>query len=272
VPAQQSFAAVGPAETVVAALAPSAPTAVSIPETSGPAGPTPLVPADAVPSIDPLARATDYVSAYDAGACAHLTVTSAGPNSAQVTAFGAGIEPFALFDKAFAADVGYEANIEVRLITRQQCPLLDALGLSGGVEAAGLVDLDRTLVRSGTRISGTIGRDLPLDRIAAAEAEGVSFNGRGPPELYLIDDAGQIHDGRDFVVPETHAVSAGRWRFTIPVTLISRQQQETALVLAIWNRTRDDQPGRFGTLPASRMGTVLENPGVYSLSAFKVSR
>lgn len=271
-PLEQQVAALRPAEEEVTAIAPSRPEASSVPAAPATSDPAESVPAAKVASIDPLAKVTDYVSGYDAGGCSHLSVLSAGPDSAAVTAYGAGIAPFAIFDQRFAADQGYEAKVEVRLVTRQQCALLDALGLSEGIEAAGLVELDRTVVQSGASVSGVIQRDLPLDRIAAAETAGVRMNGKGPPELYLIDDGGQIHDGRDYILPASNAATAGGWRFSVPVTLLSKAERETALVLAIWNRPAASQPARFGTLAPSRIADILAAPGVYSLSAFKVSR
>ncbi|MES0882276.1 hypothetical protein [Roseibium sp. SCP14] len=271
-PLQQQLAAVAPSDIEASSLAPSEPETSNVPSAPIAGEPTLNVGPVEVASIDPLAKVTAYVAGYNAGECSHLTVMAAGPDSAAVTAFGTSIPAFMQFDRRFAADQGYEADIEVRLVTRQQCALLDAPGLLAGVEAPGLVNLDATVVTSGTRVSGVIQRDLPLGRIANAEQVGLELNGKGPPELYVIDDAGQIHDGRRYILPESNAVTAGGWRFSVPVTLISSERQETALVLAIWNRPHENQPPRFGSLPSGHISDVLQKPGVYSLTAFKVSR
>lgn len=265
------IAAVEPTGPVDVVAPFSAPTEI-LPEATAAVPAAPAVRPPEFPAIDPTDQVSAYVDSFDLGKCAHLTVQSAGADSAAITAFGSAIAPFVMFDQQFAADQGFEAKIEVRLVTAQQCQLLDALGLSLGVEAAGLVMLDKTVVRSGTAVTGVIDRDLPLDRIAAAEQNGVILNGAGPPEVYLVDDAGQIHDGRAYVLPASDAITAGGWRFSIPVTLLSSRSDETALVLAIWNRPKDRQPRRFGSLPASRIAKVLEEPGVFSLTAFKVAR
>ncbi len=267
----QVVSAVQPAETVVAAISPSEPDTSAVPTVAPPSEPPESVPPVEVATIDPLARITNYVETYDFGDCAHLSVLAAGSDSASVTAFGSGIDPFVRFDKRFSADQGFEAAIELRLVTSSQCGLLNALGLSAGIEAAGLVELDGTVVRSGTQVTGVIRRDLPLQRIAAAEQTGLDLSGKGPPELYLIDDAGQIHDGREFLLPVSSARTAGAWRFKVPVTLMASQSAETALVLAIWNRPASRQPPRFRVQPSARITDVLAQPGVYSLSAFKVS-
>lgn len=272
-PAEQQVAALQPTETETPELAPNASVSSTVPATQPQGELTENVPPVAVASIDPLAKVSDYVASYKFGECTHMSVLAAGADTAEVTAFGAGIAPFAIFDQRFKADQGFEAKIEVRLVTRRQCALLDALGVSEGIEAAGLVELDRTIVRSGTPVSGVIQRDLPIERIASAEQSGLDLSGKGPPELYLIDDAGQIHDGREFLLPASNSQTAGGWRFKVPVTMIaSDKSDETALVLAIWNRPSERQPSRFGRLPSERVAEILAEPGVYSLTAFKVSR
>lgn len=233
--------------------------------------PDTVAPAD-VETLDPTERIESYVAAYQLGDCAHLTVQSAGADTALITAFGASIAPFVMFDQRFSQDQGFDASIEVRIVTRPQCQLLNALGFYQGIEVADLISLNKTLVRSGTAVSGVIGRDLPIGKIAIAEQNGVDLTGRGPPELYLVDDAGQIHDGRAYILPETNPGRAGGWKFAIPVTMLSAGNEETALVLAVWNRPKGKQPGKFGKLPASRISSVLDQPGVYSLAAFKVTR
>lgn len=222
--------------------------------------------------LDPTERIESYVASFDVGDCAYVTVESAGVNTAQITAFGAAIDPFVSLDKKFKQDQGFAADIELRIITRPQCALLNTLSVSNGIEAVNLVSLDKTVVRSGTAVSGVVGRDLPTDKILVAQQNGVPLFGNGPPELYLIDDIGQIHDGRSFVLPYSDPGRAGGWRFAIPVTKLTSGNEETALVLVVWNRPVNNQPGRFGTYPASRITNVLEYPGVYSLTAFKVRR
>ncbi|GAA0781638.1 hypothetical protein E1180_21200 [Roseibium denhamense] len=270
-----------PAGEQVAAL-PSAASTPSIPPS--PSGGTSVQPAalpndtpDAVtPSgvagLDLMESAAAYVAAYQIGDCAHLSVTEVAADRASVTGFGAAIDPFISFDQHFKADNGFEAQIELRIVSRPQCVLLDTLGLTQGVEAPGLVTLDRSVVASGAMVRGIVERDLPLSRIAAAEAEGLVLNGNGPPELYLIDGAGQVHDGRAFLLPASNRVTAGGWKFQVPVTLMSAGDEETALILAIWNRTAERQPGSFGTVSSARIPDILRHPGVYSLTAFKVVR
>lgn len=271
-PTDLQVAEVEQAETELAALSPAEPDTSAVPSVAPSTSPADIVPPVEIATVDPLASVTGYVENYEIGACAHLSVLSAGADSAEVSAFGRWQDPFFLFDRRFTADQGFEASIRLTQVSENQCPLLNALGLFQGVEAAGLVELDRTVVRSGAPVSGLIHRDLPVQRIAAAQETGLDLSGRGPPELYLVDDAGQVHDGRDFLLPASSSATAGAWRFKVPVVKMSAGESETALVLAIWNRPASRQPNRFGTLPASRTDTILSAPGVYSLAAFKVSR
>jgi hypothetical protein len=270
-PAEQQIASVEPSVTEQEEIEPSAPVSSAVPATA-PSQPTENVPPVDVASIDPLAKVTSFVQNYDIGDCAHLSVLSAGADTASVAGYAVNPAPFVLFDQRFTAEQGYEASIALNIVSQKQCALLNALGLAGGIEAADLVSLKNTVVQSGTQVSGVVQRDLPLARIAAAEQSGLDLSGKGPPELYLIDNDGQIHDGRDYLLPASNAQTAGGWKFAVPVTLLSGREEELALVLAIWNRPASRQPARFGTLPASRIAAVLAEPGVFSLTAFKVSR
>ncbi|WP_421982839.1 hypothetical protein [Roseibium sp.] len=271
-PAEEQIAAVQPSQILSPSVRPSDPETSSVPAAPTVADPEPSVPPDDVPTIDPLAKVTAYVENYDAGECMHLSVLSAGTNTANVTVFASRINSFTSFDQRFKTDQGYEAQIGGRLVTRRQCALLNALKAANGVEAPSLFELDTTLVRSGAVVSGIVQRDLPLDRIALAEQAGLVLNGKGPPELYLIDNAGQIFDGRSYLRPQTSRERLGGWTFSFPVTLMGSVQSETALLLAVWNRPKENQPSAFGRLPAERIADVLEKPGVYSIEAFKVSR
>ena len=271
-PVEEQITAVQPSEVDLAALDPSDPNPSNVPVAPISSDPAANVPPEDVPTIDPLADVTAYVSGYDIGRCAHLTVVAAGTDTAQIIAFGSTIPRFVEFYGQFEKDNGYEADLQVRPISNSQCTVLDEIDTSNGIESPGLVKLEKTVVISGSRLTGIIQRDLPLGRIAQAEAAGLELNGRGPPELYLIDREGQIFDGRSYIRAETSTASIGGWRFSIPVAFPSNEQDEYNLILAIWNRPKQNQPAAFGKLPASRIANVLEKPGVYSIEAFRMSR
>lgn len=271
-PAEEQIAAVQPSQILSPSVRPSDPETSSVPAAPTVADPEPSVPPDDVPTIDPLAKVTAYVSEYDIGSCAHITVLAAGTDTAEILAFGVGIPRFMEFYSKFQGTQGYNPDMELRPISDGQCAVLDTLETSKGIEAPGLVQLARTNVRSGSQLAGVIQRDLPIGRIAQAEAAGLELNGKGPPELYLIDRDGQIHDARKYVRPENSTDRIGGWRFSFPVSFPGNEQNEYSLILTIWNRPKENQPAPFTRRAAGRIASVLEKPGVYSIEAFKVSR
>jgi len=272
VPAEEQIAAVQPSEIISPSVLPSDPEASSVAPAPTVSDPEPSVPPDDVPTIDPLAKVTAYVSDYDIGSCAHITVLAAGTDTAEILAFGVGIPRFMEFYSKFQGTQGYDPNMQVRPISNGQCAVLDTLETSKGIEAPGLVQLARTDIRSGSQLTGVIQRDLPIGRIAQAEAAGLELNGKGPPELYLIDRNGQIHDARKYVRPENSTDRIGGWRFSFPVSFPGNEENEYSLILTIWNRPKENQPAPFTRRGAGRIASVLEEPGVYSIEAFKVSR
>ncbi|WP_420332175.1 hypothetical protein [Roseibium sp.] len=271
-PAEEQVAAVQPSEIISPSVLPSDPETSSVPPAPTVSDPEPNVPPEEVPTIDPLAKVTAYVSDYDIGSCAHITVLAAGTNTADILAFGVGIPRFMEFYSKFQGAQGYVPDMQVRPISNGQCAVLDTLETSKGIEAPGLVQLARTNIRSGSQLAGVIQRDLPIGRIAQAEAAGLELNGKGPPELYLIDRNGQIHDARKYVRPENSTDRIGGWRFSFPVSFPGNEQNEYSLILTIWNRPKENQPAPFTRRPAGRIASVLAEPGVYSIEAFKVSR
>nr|WP_319387266.1 hypothetical protein [uncultured Roseibium sp.] len=271
-PAEEQIAAVQPSEIISPSVLPSDPETSSVPTAPTVADPEPSVPPDDVPTIDPLAEVTAYVSDYDIGSCAHITVLAAGTDTAEILAFGVGIPRFLEFYSKFQGTQGYDPDMQVRPISNGQCAVLDTLETSKGIEAPGLVQLASTDIRSGSQLRGVIQRDLPIGRIAQAEAAGLELNGKGPPELYLIDRNGQIHDARKYVRPENSTDRIGGWRFSFPVSFPGNEENEYSLILTIWNRPKENQPAPFTRRAAGRIASVLEKPGVYSIEAFKVSR
>lgn len=271
-PAEEQIAAVQPSQIISPSVRPSDPETSSVPPAPTVADPEPSVPPDDVPTIDPLAKVTSYVSNYDIGSCAHITVLAAGTNTAEILAFGVGIPRFLEFYSKFQGTQGYDPDMQVRPISSGQCAVLDTLDTSNGIEAPGLVKLASTNIRSGTFLAGVIERDLPIGRIAEAEAAGLDLSGKGPPELYLIDRSGQIHDARRYVRPENSTNRIGGWRFRFPVSFPGNEQDEYSLILTVWNRPKENQPPAFTTRSAGRIASVLAKPGVYSIEAFKVSR
>ena len=64
-----------------------------------------------------------FVHAYPLGPCMALIPTEVGPRTLKVDAYGNTVEDFVQFDEAFKARLGYEAEIDLRQITLNQCPV-----------------------------------------------------------------------------------------------------------------------------------------------------
>lgn len=218
-------------------------------------------------------RMAQFVTDYDAGACTHLSPATATASAsddryaAAVTAYGATIDPFLRFDQAFSTANGVEAAVTLQLIAPAQCPLLDALGVAGGTEVDGLITLDRTVVENGAAVAGKLLR-APLSA-TADEVMLVAHGAAGAPELYLVDDSGQVHDARPYIEAEDDMVG---WRFSFPVTLTTEVDEAMVLLLSIRGRPAADQPAPFTVDDAARLPGLLTPAGTFTLAAFKVIR
>ncbi|MEM8701670.1 MAG: hypothetical protein AAGF82_07580, partial [Pseudomonadota bacterium] len=120
-PAEEQVAAVQPAEIISPSVLPTDPETSSVPLAPAVADPEPSVPPEEVPTIDPLAKVTSYVSNYDIGSCAHITVLAAGTDTAEILAFGVGIPRFLEFYSKFQGTQGYDPDMQVRPISSGQC-------------------------------------------------------------------------------------------------------------------------------------------------------
>lgn len=141
-PAEPSLAAVPPVSSVPARPAPVLPVPLL--------GPPPArVPEPATP--------TDFVRAYDGGSCLFLAVRSAGDRRADIEAFGISTEAVRKFDADFKRALGFEANIQFRLLSEAQCPAVDFLrSISGERDPALRFDLQAFNIRAGQTIEGAI--------------------------------------------------------------------------------------------------------------------
>ena len=255
----------------VTSLQPAEPDSVGVAPAQPNAAATDLVAAAGTPIIDPLARAQAFAEQGFEGECAHLSIISAGVDAIQAAGFGRSAAEFQPFGQAYKARFGRTASITHHRVSNAQCRFLNALSASGSIEAPGLIEFDRDAARSGAAIAGLVGRDLPLQKIAEAEARGVDLSGRGPPELYLIEVTGAVRDLRRSLLPQSDRRTAGGWVVRIPAALAGGPEG-SALLLAVWNRPKDVQPPRFGRLSAGGIDRVLSAPGIVSLSAITVRR
>jgi serine/threonine protein kinase len=104
-------------------------------------------------------RIRRYVEQYDGGECFFITPVAIGATNTTIEGFGASLQPFQKLDDAFKREIGFSPDIGVRQVTQQQCAAITFLArLRDGAARAPRIDIDKTRVRSGETVTGTIER------------------------------------------------------------------------------------------------------------------
>ena len=160
----------------------------------------------------------DYIISYNGGECFLSRPIELGPQLAQIEVFAdqEKIQPVIDFDAAFKRDIGFEANIGMRPISDQQCPLIHALDQVGpqALDNSLVIDLDRDELTAGDELQGKI------------------QGGQGA-SLFLYDHLGGLTDLTSYVETKN-----GETGFSVPVTargpqiLIAARPREDAGVTA----------------------------------------
>lgn len=194
-----------PAPPVVppqAALPPVPPSQVTAPQVTAPpqvasrpaeppARPATPPPAEARPAPPAVAAVTEprtpaerverYIVNYDGGRCFFLWPLELGDKKANLEGFGSGAEPFVAFDSAFKAAQGFEAQINLRPVTAQQCPMVEFLRQSSaGIERMTGLQINTFNLKSGDALNGSI--ESPAKEVA----------------LLLVGDDGLVHNLSSF--------------------------------------------------------------------------
>lgn len=189
----------GPAATEAQ---PPGPVAVD-PEPPGPVATEPEPPAaeeelaalpkPPVPSFT-AADIRDHVNSYDGGNCFFAFPADIGEASAEIIGYGNQRRSFDALRSSFQARFGFDAAMEMRTVTDDQCVVVEALGqLTSEAAAAVSLDLSHGVLRSGRSLSGTI-----------------SGLGDRKLALLMLDNFGFVHNLNGYVVRE-----AGTARFEI---------------------------------------------------------
>jgi hypothetical protein len=76
-----------------------------------------------------------YVEQYDGGRCFFVAPVAVTETEAKLEGYGASARPFEALDAAFRHENGFEASIDVRLVTPAQCPAVAFLGRLRGANA-----------------------------------------------------------------------------------------------------------------------------------------
>lgn len=120
-----------------------------------PPNPDTKPPPPPAPSMEQVAA---YIRGYRGGACFYLNPVTVGAREAVIEAYGAARAPFAAFDTAFTADLGFEPRIQLRQIDAPQCPAVDVLAHPTVLTRAHApkLTLERDVMRSGEELRGAI--------------------------------------------------------------------------------------------------------------------
>jgi hypothetical protein len=155
-------------------------------DAKGPATDRPPGPKETRPPIgsDGIRR---YVEQYNGGQCFFITPVAIGEGRATIEGFGASLPPFNTFDQAFKRQIGFEADIGIRLVTEAQCPVITFLaGLRTDRARAPRVDIDSAVVKDGSSLTGLVDRFGNLN-----------------VELLLVSDAGTVQNITTLMRPGT---------------------------------------------------------------------
>ena len=144
--------------------------------------------------VNPAVR--DYILGYNGGTCFLSRPMDLGPQTAQIEVFAAEIPPVVAFDADFKRDQGFEAQIGLRLVTQDQCALVNAL------DQVGPQAMDNSL-----RVV------LIKDEIASGDTLRGRIEGGDGAKLFLFDHLGGMTDLSDFV-----KTSGGETSFSIPIS------------------------------------------------------
>lgn len=179
-------------------------------------------------------RVRKFLSSYQAGDCMYLQPIQIASRSADIEGFASRTPPFISFDSDFTRTLGFEAKIQVNLVSDDQCPAISFLrGTPQGNEATELrLDMQRTIVPNGSNLAGRISGYTP------------STGGLG---LIFVNSKGEVSNLSPYL--KTDDGGAG---FVVPLTL-KTAAEETGLIIAMvgpdiagnLSRQRDNNAGRY---------------------------
>ncbi|MGX5734119.1 serine/threonine-protein kinase [Bosea thiooxidans] len=174
----------------------------------------------------PAERIERYVRDYDGGSCFFLWPIEIGERRTTLEGFGSGSAPFIAFDNAFKAAQGFEAHINLRPVTPEQCPMVDFLRQPGvAIERSPRLQIGSFNMKSGDILNGSV--------------EG---GGGQNVDVVLIGDDGLVYNLANFMKRE-----AGKATFNIKLESTggtARPQTVLALV------SREALPALSGPNPA----------------------
>jgi serine/threonine protein kinase len=164
--------------------------------------------------LQPEDRIRNFLSGYQAGDCMYLQPIEIASRSAEIEGFASRTPPFISFDRDFTESLGFEAKIQVNLVTDAQCPAISFLrGTPEGNARTELrLDMQRTVVPNGSNLAGRISGYEP------------STGGLG---LVFVNSNGEVSNLSPYL--QTDDGGAG---FVVPLSLTTAVE-ETGLIIAM---------------------------------------
>jgi eukaryotic-like serine/threonine-protein kinase len=155
----------------------------------------------------------DHVNSHDGGDCYFAFPADVGDSHAEIVGYGNQRAPFDALRDSLRTRFGFDAAIDVRNVSDDQCVMVEALGKLAAAGAAPLaLDLSHSVLRSGGSLSGTI-----------------SGLGERHLSLLMLDNFGFVHDLAGYVTRDEGTAS-----FEIDeMTTASQMDFQPQLVLSI---------------------------------------
>ncbi len=178
--------------------------------------PPPIMPKPDEPEVvlTPEDRIRKFVNSYQAGDCMYLQPVQIASRSAEIEGFASRTPPFISFDSDFTQSQGFEAKIQVNLVTDAQCPAIAFLRATpqGSSKTDLRLDMQRTVIPNGSNMAG---------RISGFDPAG------GELGLILVTSNGSVANLSDKLQSDD-----GGAGFVLPLKLRTAAE-ETGLVIAM---------------------------------------
>lgn len=164
--------------------------------------------------VKPEDRIRNFVSGYQGGNCMYLQPIEIASRSAEIEGFASRTPPFISFDSDFTQSQGFEAKIQVNLVSDAQCPAIAFLRATpqGNAKTELRLDMQRTVIPAGENMAGRISGYDP------------TTGGLG---LLFINSKGEVTNLTPYL--QTDDGGAG---FVVPLTL-KTPTEETGLVISM---------------------------------------
>ncbi|PVB63593.1 serine/threonine-protein kinase [Labrenzia sp. 011] len=165
-------------------------------------------------AVNPEDRIRNFVRSYQAGDCMYLQPVEIASRKAEIEGFASRTPPFISFDSDFTESQGFEAKIQVNLVTDAQCPAIAFLRATpqGGAKTKLYLDMQRTVIPNGENMAGRISGHDP------------ATGGLG---LLYISSTGEVVNLSPYIQSDD-----GGAGFVVPLSLNS-SSEETGLVIAM---------------------------------------